>query len=68
MYAVRDGSCMAALRLGTVVAATREERIDRAPEHFIDVITAAGKRVTLRYPDRVAVVSHVPLTDVRFNE
>lgn len=50
VYAVRDGSCMAALRRGTVVS------IMVTPDTFIDVVTENGRLVTLKYPERIAVI------------
>ena len=59
VYAVRDGSCMAALRKGTVVGVYVEPHLERPDDYFIDVMTEAGRRVTLSFPERIAVIERV---------
>lgn len=57
VYAVRDGSCMAALRKGTVLGVWTQPHLEYPTEYFIDVATEANRKVTLKYPDRIAVIA-----------
>lgn len=57
VYAVRDGSCATALRKGTVVAVGEIDGGHVGTDVFIDVMTGAGRLVTLHFPSRIAVIS-----------
>lgn len=57
VYAVRDGSCMTALRKGTVFSVESRDARGGWPEYFIGVVTDAGRHVMLSYPERIAVIA-----------
>lgn len=56
VYAVRDGSCVAALRTATVLGIEAAD-LKRGRTYSIKVVTPSNKQLCLRYPDRIAVVA-----------